>query len=61
MKKIYMQPEMDIISLNIKQGILFGSNTGTDMLNGGGNLGDFNPANPLDSREMLNLPIDIFE
>ena len=52
---------MDIISLNIKQGILFGSNTGTDMLNGGGNLGDFNPANPLDSREMLNLPIDIFE
>ena len=61
MKKIYMQPEMDIISLNIKQGILFGSNTGTDMLNGGGNLGDFNPENPLDSREMLNLPINIFE
>ena len=62
MKKIYLQPEMNVISLNIKQGLLFGSSTADpNILNGGVDLGPFNPANPLDSREMLGLPINIFE
>jgi hypothetical protein len=62
MKKTYMQPEMDVISLKMKQGLLFGSATGDpNILNGGGNLGDFDPGNPLDARELLNLPVNIFE
>jgi hypothetical protein len=56
-----MQPEMDVISLNMKQGILFGSDNGNGTLNGGVDLGNFNPENPLDAREMLDLPINIFE
>ena len=41
MKKTYINPRMNVVKIEARRGLLFGSNTGTNTLNGGGNMGDY--------------------
>ena len=41
MKKIYQNPTTEIVMVETQPLMEFGSNTGNDTINGGGNKGDY--------------------
>lgn len=41
MKKTYSNPTIDVVKFEARRGLLFGSDKGTNQINGGGNMGNY--------------------